>query len=144
MTTLSLRDLQITFPYQFSGQSLGVNVARGWMPIFAQLCSDIDTALGSQKRGFYWRQVKEKWGSLRASFRLNDGVYEREEGLVRSLFDLVGKAEKSSQIICAACGEPGRLDTNDRYLIALCQPHRDQLLVGIAVPIWATDEEAPR
>lgn len=144
MRASSLRDLQLTFPYQFSGHSLGVNVARGWMPIFAQLCSDIDTALGPQKRGFYWRQVKEKWGSLRASFRLNDGVYEREEVLVRSLFDLMGKAEKRSQTICAACAEPGRLDTNDPYLITLCPMHRDQLLVGIHVPIWATDEEAPR
>lgn len=142
MTSPSIRDLQSTFPYQFSQESLGVNVARGWMPIFAQLCSDIDTALGPQKRGFYWRQVKEKWGSLRASFRLDDGVYEREEVLVRSLFDLVGKAMKRSQTICAACGEPGRLDTNDRYLITLCQMHRDQLLVGIAVPIW--DEGGPR
>lgn len=144
MTSPSLRDVQSTFPYQFSQESLGVNVALGWLPIFAQLCGDIDTALGSQKRGFYWRQVKEKWGSLRASFRLNDGVYEREEGLVRSRFDFAGKAEQRSQIICAACSEPGRLDTNDRYLITLCQPHLDQLLVGIAVPIWPTDEEAPR
>lgn len=144
MTSPSLRDLQSTFPYQFSQESLGVNVARGWLPIFAQLCSDIDAALGHQKRGFYWRQVKEKLGSLRTTFRLDDGVYEREEALVRSLFDLVGKAEKRSQTICAACGEPGRLDTNDRYLITLCQVHRDQLLVGIAIPIWPTDEEAPR
>ena len=142
MTASSLRDLQLTFPYQFSGQSLGVNVARGWQPIFAQLCSDIDSALGPQKRGLYWRQVKEKWGSLRASFRLDDGVYEREEAFVRSLFDLVATAEKGSKSICASCGEPGRLDTNDRYLITLCQNHRDQLLVGIAVPIW--DEGRPR
>ncbi|MDZ4283530.1 MAG: hypothetical protein U1C04_22550 [Hydrogenophaga sp.] len=104
MTSTSIRDLQVTFPHQFSGPSLGVNVARGWLPIFAQLCSDIDAALGPQKRGFYWRQVKEKLGSLRATFRLDDGVYEREEVLVRSLFDLL----------------------------------------GIAVPIWPSDEDASR
>lgn len=52
MKATSIRDLQVTFPYQFSQESLGVNVARGWLLIFAQLCSDIDAALGPQKRGF--------------------------------------------------------------------------------------------
>ncbi len=144
MTPTSLRDLQARFPYQFSEQSMGVEVTRGWMPIFVQLCFDIDVALASNKRGFYWRRVKEKFGSLRASFRLADGVYEQEEAFVRSLFDLVATAAKSSQAICASCGEPGRLDTNDGYLITLCETHRDRLLVGIAVQIWPTDEDDKR
>ena len=144
MTPTSLRDLQDRFPYQFSEQSMGIEVTRGWMPIFVQLCFVIDVALASNKRGFYWRQVKEKFGSLRATFRLADGVYEQEEAFVRSLFDLVATAAKSSEAICASCGEPGRLDTNDGYLITLCETHRDQLLVGIHVQLWPTDEEESR
>lgn len=144
MTPTSLRDLQDRFPYQFSEHSMDIEVTRGWMPVFEQLCFDIDAALASNKRGFYWRQVKEKFGSLRASFRLADGVYEQEEAFVRSLFDLVATAAKSSQSICASCGEPGRLDTNDGYLITLCETHRAHLLVGIAVQIWPTDEDDKR
>jgi len=59
-------------PYQFAGD-IGIEFYRGWMGIFSRLCFAIDEALGDDKRGFHWTQVKEKFGS-EAIIRLKKAV----------------------------------------------------------------------
>lgn len=59
-------DLIASFPYQFAGENIGIEFYRGWMDLFSRLCFAIDEALGDDKRGFHWSQVKEKWGAMRA------------------------------------------------------------------------------
>lgn len=137
----SQRELMDMFPYQFNGEAIALDITRGWFALFSQLCRDIDEELGEDKRGFHWRQVKEKLGSLRVSFRLKDGVYELEPVLVRKIFQLTGAAEKASETICAVCGAPGRIDPLFKYLMALCDMHRDHLLVGIPVTLWLGDDK---
>jgi hypothetical protein len=58
--------------YQFSVPWLEIEVAKGWMPLFAQLCADVDQALGADTYGFYWSQIKEKFGSARFYYRFEE------------------------------------------------------------------------
>lgn len=53
------RQVQARYPYMFVGRHLGISIARGWIRIFAKLCNDVDELLGSDKRGFHWRQCTE-------------------------------------------------------------------------------------
>lgn len=136
-------DLKALYPYQFAESPLGVAFTRGWLPLMIQLCTDVDVALGQNKRGFHWREVKEKFGSLRAVFRLSDGTFESEPELVRSLFALTNATERASETVCTACGQPGLIDSQSGYLLTLCSTHRSHLVVGIPVAIWYDVEEDP-
>lgn len=66
---LPLSQLQARYPYQFFEPELGVSLAKGWARRFSRLCREIDEALGQDKQGFHWIQVKEKFGSPRFYFR---------------------------------------------------------------------------
>ena len=59
------KELKARYPYQFAVPHIGLSFYRGWMPVFAQLCADIDVQLGLNKGGFHWGQPKEKFGSAR-------------------------------------------------------------------------------
>lgn len=63
--TTTPRQLKSRYPYMFNGQNIGISIARGWMPLFEQLCKDIDELLGDDKQGFHFIQCKEKYGSAR-------------------------------------------------------------------------------
>ena len=139
MTTA--RDLRARFPYQFKGAALGVAFTRGWFPLLVQLCADVDAAMGEDKRGLHWCQIKEEFGSLRVVFRLADGVFEREPELVRKIFALTSAAEKASERVCAACGNSGVIDPRSGFVLALCSTHHGHLAVGIPVSIWYDVEE---
>ena len=135
------KDLRTRFPYQFEGTSLGVAFTRGWFPLLVQLCTDVDAALGEDKRGFYWHQIKEKFGSLRVVFRLADGVFEREQELARKIFALTSAAEKASETVCAACSQSGVIDPRSGFVLALCSTHHSHRVVGIPLSVWYDVEE---
>lgn len=84
------------------------HVGPGWHPILTQLHVDV-VALDP---GYEVRQVKEKFGGLRAylSYR-NPGI----DGLVAA-------AEGASMVTCEDCGQPGviRQRPNRRWLLCLC------------------------
>ncbi|MBK9623050.1 MAG: hypothetical protein IPO38_00400 [Rhodocyclaceae bacterium] len=62
-----LERLKQLYPYQFTRViAYGMSVEPGWMTIFSETCSAIDSVLtGHRKQNFSWRQVKEKLGGLR-------------------------------------------------------------------------------
>lgn len=149
MTTL--KSLHERYPYQFAGKHIGISTTRGWLSIFAQLCADIDQLLGTDKRGFHWRQVKEKFGSGRAYWALGntagpqhvdlrgrEGVMSfvsdpsdsqhdaQTEQLVRSIAALVNAAMDKTCETCAVCGAPGITDQTGGYLLVLCPEHTAQ------------------
>ena len=64
-------------------------------------------------------QIKEKFGSLRFYYSLND-----LEGKVRQAVD---KAEKESVTICQECGQPGKLRDGSWYR-TLCNNHAKEKL----------------
>lgn len=101
------KELIARYPYQFAGEQISMSFARGWFSLFAKLCADIDQVLGDDKRGFHWRQVKEKFGQLRVYYQLDEEVPENEPLLANRLRDLKFAAEVASAKVCTVCGRPG-------------------------------------
>lgn len=151
---LSLKDLQARYPYQFKDSELGISMAKGWVVVFAHLCADVDHALGKDKRGFHWSQVKEKFGSARFYFefagrkpdlRLDlhtpDGLLSRVvpaerpfrsdddrsfEQLNAEIRQLTLAAEAATRRVCVVCGKEGHQDIDGGYVLVLCPEHQAQ------------------
>lgn len=62
---LTKEALQARFPYMFEGPHIGLDFHEGWMPILAAACEKVEAALGPDKAGFHFTQIKEKYGSAR-------------------------------------------------------------------------------
>lgn len=164
----SMDAIRARFPYQFAGESIGTSVPKGWAPGFARLCADIDAALGDNKHGFHWIQLKEKFGSARfyyafgrrkAAVHLDivapDGVLnfvtapaikpgEEEFGRVCEAVDkLVNEATAKTRHACLVCGEPGEGHLSDGYLMVLCPAHQAtrQTKDGWPEDLWDMLEE---
>lgn len=144
----SLEQLQTRYPYMFARGHIGIRVARGWMGVFTQLCQDIDTLLGDDKQGFHWTQVKEKFGTARFYWSLEDApsplrldiqlpqggvmcfekadtqaLAEVEVDLFERIRALANQAEAATASLCVACGGPGILDVFDGHGLTLCPTH---------------------
>jgi hypothetical protein len=136
------RELKARYPYQFAVEPIGMGVTRGWFYLFSRLCAEIDEALGEDKRGFHWIQLKEKLGSARMYFRLAEGVREREPELAERLASLAFAAEDASATVCAACGRPGRIDRRAGYMLALCDKHHQARQAGTLGSVWFEEDES--
>ena len=164
----SLQEIQALYPYQFSNPVLGVAVAKGWMPVFAQLCADIDQLLGADHFGFHWSQVKEKFGSARFYYRFQgrksgtrldiqtpNGVWsqhvpaerqirtERDRSfqeIDQAVLKLTMAAEVATQRVCLLCGQPGVADAELGYVMVLCPGHQAQRREPAGLPrdFWET------
>lgn len=135
------QELTARYPYQFARPMISMSFTRGWFRTFAQLCDDLDVLLGEDKRGFHWTQVKEKFGVVRAYYQLGTGVADREPGLRDKLMEMKVAAEVKTSKICAACGQPGKVEPQTGWLIALCPMHRAQQLDGKLESFWLKDNE---
>ena len=135
------KELRARYPYQFQGPQISMSFSRGWFCLFARLCADIDQALGEDKRGFHWTQVKEKFGAARLSFQLAPGVAEHQPEFVRHLLDLATTAEVASQTVCVACGKPGSISPSSRWMLALCDQHHKERASGVLTSIWFAEDE---
>lgn len=148
---ITLKDLQTRYPYQFAGPTISLDFARGWFPLFVQLCEDIDHALGPDKRGFHWRQVKQKFGQARVYFQLgtDKGKGNNNDSESEDRQDFEGRAELMKQLLqlqramesacarrCAACGEVGTVRAQSGSMLALCDLHHRQRAAGELVPVW--------
>jgi hypothetical protein len=159
------KQLQQRFAYMFAGDNIGISIPTGWMPEFAKLCEQIDELLGDDKHGFHWRQCKEKFGSARWYWTMRG---ERKQALridiisnmqavsttlksskptqpVPSLQDqigeLIGKAEAHTQHACIMCGQNGKLDQQEAYVLVLCAEHARQRSCGTLPDFWFEDDE---
>ena len=144
MTTL--KDLMSRYPYQFSGPYIYLSFARGWFPLFAQLCEDVDQVLGENKRHFHWTQTKEKFGVFRIYYAL-DGMSEDGQDfagrveLLQKISDLKHEVEAVSSRTCAYCGAPGHT-IEGPWTITLCEEHHRAREAGALPSIWH-DEGLP-
>jgi hypothetical protein len=135
-------EIKKLFPYQFSGKrNLGHSLPKGWIPAFKQLCIDVDNLLGPDKRGFYWIQLKEKFGSARyywEMYGVSDTIVDlhtvgsvatsitipSSNDLLRTkLRSLISSAQDATSESCAVCGEPGILDSAGGWILVLCKDH---------------------
>lgn len=157
--------LKLRFPYMFEGRNIGISIARGWGDLFVKLCVDIDRALGPDKQGFHWVQVKEKFGSARFYWEMKGGSpglkidIISETGHVTSLVGLdkgkkpssiseqvdalVDAASRKTHRLCIVCGEPGTVNNDDPYILVLCPEHAEDRRKGRLKPqqLWGEDDE---
>jgi hypothetical protein len=157
------KELKQRYPYMFEGPNIGISFARGWQPVFSQLCEDIDRMLGTDKRGFRWAQVKEKFGSACFYFSMNDyaplrvditgadglvsfetddeadvGPPSGEALLLQELRARISRrardAEQETRTRCIACGEAARRRDCAGYLMVLCDAHAQY---DAGHPLWS-------
>lgn len=163
---MNLKQLKEQFPYMFVDNELGFRVARGWIGIFEELCSEIDT-LGAADHGFCWVQLKEKFGTARfywdlsgmrgdlrvdvvdaAGGTLIQGTFERKRKsslaareLREKIEDLVQAAEGRTQSACISCGADATPDRSGGYVLVLCDQHQKLRRSGGSVPMWFNEHD---
>ena len=72
--TLRTLRLAMRYPYMFPNTNLGLEMCIAWNPTFGQLCADIDSLLGKDKRGFCWRQLTQDHDGPAWYWRLNPAL----------------------------------------------------------------------
>ena len=164
------KKLQELYSYMFIGPHIGISVSKGWMPIFVELCHDIDLVLGDDKQEFLWLQVKEKFGSGRFYYgygkksspikieRINGEEFrslttnrhsskpktESDAAKREAISKLVEAAEAKTDKSCMCCGSPGeKLDTG--WVITLCDKHKrihqGNQQHGLSGLLWFNEED---
>jgi hypothetical protein len=137
-----VEQLEARFPYMFAGESLSMEYYDGWLPIFAWACEQIDAVLGENKRGFYWRQVKEKFGTARFYYRLGNAkrlIVDLSDGqgwhsvikkptkagdpVADRIDAIVDEAEARTGSACMRCGAAAKTRAYDGYYLTLCKLH---------------------
>jgi hypothetical protein len=135
------------------------------LPEFAKLCEQIDELLGDDKHGFHWRQCKEKFGIARwywtmkgerkqalridiisgmqaLPMTLKDSKPKQSEpSLQDQIGELIGRAEAKTQQACIVCGQQGKLDQQESYVLVLCAEHARQRQLGTLPDFWFEDGE---
>ena len=159
------KQLQARYPYMFAGPNIGISISRGWMPIFEQLCEDIDALLGPDKRGFHFTQCKEKFGSARWYWAMKGvkrsiqvSVIDKLGGVTRlgepdendkppgsvaaRVEVLINAATLKTSHACIVCGEPAKGNRHDGWVMNLCDLHAHQRRSTGKLPdIWFEGEE---
>lgn len=138
--------LKQLFPYQFSDPYASFEFYRGWMPLVAGLCIEIDALLGDQREQFHWRQMKEKFGSARLYYALDGkailiGDIHLPAGpqilriqptepseLFNQVDALVRAAEEASKHTCMVCGAVAETRSYAGYWQTLCDAHRPDVI----------------
>lgn len=159
-----LKEIKQLYPYQFCGENIGLSIANGWLPQFAELCKSVDELLGENKRGFHWVQLKEKFGSARYYWSIkgrHDSVRvdlisskkvislatspsvskSQPQALFDQLSEMISAAEAKTHGHCIVCGAPGKVDQREGYVLVLCDKHAKQRAGGGDLDIWPQDEE---
>lgn len=142
------------YPFMFAGKTLELAMYPGWHAPFAQLCRDIDAALGEDKQGFHWVQLKEKFGQPRWYWEMQgeDGPQgdlwlDLQTGepaqpgelaprmtfrklvpgeLQARIRALVDAATDACAQRCMDCGEPGTGHLSRGWMMVLCGEHAEQ------------------
>jgi len=148
------RNLTERFPYMFEGEHLSLSIAKGWESLFEQLCEDIDALLGADRHGFYWVQLKEKFGSARFYWSMEgerQAVRIDEISKLGAVTTLVGRhvenpssptlqeqisalvdaASDKTQHMCIVCGHAGKGHSDHGYVLILCDEDIKQREAGI-------------
>ncbi len=162
-----LFDIQNRFPYMFS-KNIGIEISRGWISVFEQVCVDIDTLLGTDRRSFQWTQCKEKFGSARWYWSMSPNPNETnsrprikihgfnsEDGSVHdlnpvdpttvptSMADKIGAivaaGQKKTQNSCLICGAQAKQNLHKGYAMVLCVEPTRECRAGGLDHYWAEE-----
>jgi hypothetical protein len=160
----SLQLLQTRYPYMFANLVSGPYIARGWYPVFEELCEAVDQVLGADKHGFHWIQIKEKFGTARLYFAMDghsphfldllagqDHTTPRDPqdpdeqlaSVSQQLSALIEAAMLRTHSLCILCGAPGKLDEHDGYWLTVCPQHAKDRLTGRFKQLWLNMRNDP-
>ena len=112
-------ELVAKYPYMFGGPNIGIDLYEGWMPTFEVACDAVNTLLGSDKAGFHFSQVKEKYGSARIYW---DSKI-RDKKLERAISQLLKHAEEATESLCIVCGASAEIKEYGGWFACLCDLH---------------------
>lgn len=137
--------LQARFPYMFNTKdNLGCAFHRGWMPILAGLCVEIEHLLGERREAFHWKQIKEKFGTGRFYYTLGNAHEMRVDlmnpagrlsfstevqsdqdfvDVKQAVFRLVIEGEEETARSCMICGGAATPRAYGYYVLNLCADH---------------------
>lgn len=135
-----LSALKARFAYMFNGGNIGFDFYKGWLPDFIEACEQIDPLLGADKRGFHFRQAKEKHGWSRYYFKTDEaspkrlsiqggrGVYETTLGIddkpvEQEIAKILSAAERKSMHKCVNCGCPAEIRQVHAMMLCVCDEH---------------------
>lgn len=119
--------------YDYSYTMLDM-VCVGWKDIFLETCDQIQkhlTEKGFPLNGFWFEEIKEKWGSLR--------IYA--EGGDAETDNMIEELETRSMLFCPSCGKPSKYVTSG-YVLYLCpecygkSKLKGTLLTEKDIPYW--------
>ncbi len=108
-------------------------VGEGWRSIVHVILGDIDNELPAPlKASFVVTQIKEKFGSLRFSYRFGDDVSDE---LRKRISEIVVLHLRHADTSCELCGSAGRIGGYfSGYYQALCPPHALSRMKGDTPP----------
>lgn len=125
----------------FLGRHLGLSMYAGWLPVFERVCEDIDLALGEEREDFRWVQTKEKFGSARwywtmddksenlfdilanVSGAFSDGMPTLASQRRHAVAELVKAAEQKTRTMCMLCGLNGHRQEHRGWYVVCCEEH---------------------
>lgn len=125
----------------FLGRHLDLSMYAGWLPVFEQLCADIVLALGEESKDFRWVQTKEKFGSARwywtmedksenlldilanVSGALGEGVLTLARQRRHAVAELVKAAEQKTRTMCMVCGQTASTKESEGLYVVSCEMH---------------------
>jgi hypothetical protein len=133
------------YPHMFpkAARVAGWDIEPGWLDIVERLCADIDAIVPeNEKEHLLVVQIKEKFGTLRfyldvAPPRIDiispSGVVsgsmplsqKRHRAWLEQVDALVRAAEQESSKRCLFCGAPGKLRTDQPWIVTACDEHAD-------------------
>jgi hypothetical protein len=82
--SLCLLRLAKQYPWMFDEPHPGMEMPIVWFAVFEELCADISKQLGSNKRGFHWRQLTREGSRPFWYWRMGEEM-DLCVGMVRSL-----------------------------------------------------------
>lgn len=126
--------LKALYPYQFaSPDAIYLHFARGWMPVMADMCREVDELMRGRldRYSFSWVQFKEKFGIGRFYYHLRllsdpDGSQEdspETTELRRAILEVKLRAEERTASLCEFCGQPGEMVADAPWRATLCADH---------------------
>ncbi len=122
-------ELKAAYRYQFTQDLYGESYPAGWFPVFARVCQDID-AMGAERLGFRWAQLKEKFGSARWYGSYAGPLARTESGgpstELLKIAAAIMEASDQTGSMCMVCGELGQLDQSRGWVLTLCEKHTQE------------------
>ena len=118
---MKIEDLRIRYPELLPKTPYWSFMPEGWLPLFAQLCKDIDDAAArhnvkrSDPEYSQVAQFKVKFSEMRAYVDCS------HKALLEDIWELTNEAAMKSRKICSECGGKA-VWRNESYVRNFCDP----------------------